>query len=408
MAGNINANLANALKILYPSTKLTVDMLSRFPFLAMLKKNTKFSGHYMHVPVTLNHGANASRTASTALALTNVSDVEAFAVTRGHDYAVAYIPREDWLASKDDRGAFLNTAKFQIDGQINALLKRLSRDIFRSGSGSIGQVGSVSGTSLTLASIPDARFFEIGMEIAASSADGTGSLRDSSSTATVTGVNRASGVITTDTGWSTDISGLVADDYLFEAGDHDSPTTGTAGIKGLSAWLSTSASPGALFGVTRTTDKVRLAGVASTISGSSLRSGLVDVAVELDVQTDASPDICIVHPNQFKKLAKELEGARDYREETKIGNFSFKGLNLVTPHGEVKVMGDAACQSNRGYMLTSGTWELASLGPAPHIVDDDGSQFDRASTADAFSVRIQHYSQLVCRDPGQNAVITIS
>lgn len=163
MSGNINSGLSAVLKQLYPKGEVANSIYSDFPFLAMVAKDPTAGGDVMKVPIRRNAGANASRTASTAFAKTNVSTNKAFLVTRGHDYSVAYILREDWKASlspKGNKGGFIDICKGEVDSQINELNRRLNRDLYRSGSGSIGRTSSVSGTSLTLTNASDARYFE--------------------------------------------------------------------------------------------------------------------------------------------------------------------------------------------------------------------------------------------------------
>ena len=81
---------------------------------------------------------------------------------------------------------------------------------------------------------------------------------------------------------------------------------------------------------------------------------------------------------------------------------------LRTNHGEVMIVPDRACPSNRIYGLDLKTWELASLGPLIDRVEDDGLPFIRQTTADNFEARWASYSQLVCRAPGRNVNIQVT
>lgn len=410
MSGNINANLEAVLKQLYPTGMPMTSVYKDFPFLSMLKKNTKFGGDVLKVPVRVSAGSNASRDATTAFGNSGVSNNKAFLVTRGHDYTQAYIPREDWKAAvvSGNKGAFLDVAKNEIDTQINEMSRRLSRDIYRSGSGKIGQVSSVSTDTVTLTNATDARYFEKGQVLVASTADGTGSLESGS--VTVSSVDRGAGTVTATANWSAGIATIAADMYLFVKGDYANPSTGTVSIRGLEAWTPTTAptSGDNHFSVDRSADSARLAGVRYTISGSgSLRSGLMDATTELDIQTGGRPDVAFMHPTHWINLAKELESDRIAPCTEQLGQFGFEALKLRTPNGIVKVFSDADCPTSRIHLLDSSVWELASLMSAPHIFNDDNT-YIRASLADAYEVRIGHYAQLVCRNPGANAIVTIS
>ena len=390
------------LKELYPDDVLKNLTYQNHPFFAMVPKMENFVGDAMVVPVTIGNPQGRSATFATALANKGNSTVKKFVITHAKDYMLCSVDNLTIITSQDKKGGFTDALKYENDNGIASLSHSLASSLFRNGGGSIGRVGAVSTTSLTLLDINDIVNFDVGMELTTSTTDGT-SGSAYTGTATVTDVDRNTGILTTDTNWATQISSIAVNDYIFVAGDFG------AKLKGLAAWLPmTAPSATSFFSLDRTTDSSRLAGVrvlATEVAGLPLAEKLLFGAVKL-AREGGSPDHCFVNYETFRDLEIELRTGVQY-SDVEVAGVGFSGINLRGPKGTIKVIPDQDCPSNRAYMLTMSTWKLCSAGPAVQILDRDG-RVSREASSDAYETRMAFYGNLACNAPGWNAVIDLT
>lgn len=398
----------------YYTARAVEDMVyANNPFLGLIRKNPNFVGDSMPVPI--QHGVPQGRSATISTANTNkyAGLYKRFLLTRVSDYALADIGREVILASKNDKGAFLRAATREINGAIKSVTRSLAVSMYRSSGGAIGQVGSISTTTLTLLDINDVTNFEVGMELKGDTVDGGGTVHSGS--ATVTAINRETGVLTTDSNWTAQISSLAANDYLFVEGDYDLK------LSGLLDWLPTTAptSGDSFFGVDRSVDPVRLAGVRYDASSSGnndpIEEAFTQAAYELGKQGDGVPTHCFVNFAKYADLEVALGNRARYEmvqaqstEGGPIADIGYKSIVVSGPAGPIQIIPDRNCPSAYGFMLDLSSWELASLEPAPHLFEEpDGLRVLRNSAADSYEVRAGYYAQLSCEAPGYNSVITL-
>lgn len=372
------------------------------PFLALAPKDTKFDGQ--NRVIALRYGTPQSRSASGSVVFgSNLAKPGAygkFTITRVSDYAVASITGETIKASENNSGALMRAVSEEIDGALHSLQRSLAIAMYRNSGGAIGQVGSVSGTVLTLSQVTDVTNFEVGMTLQASADDGTtGSLR--AGTATLVGIDRINGLLTASANWSS-ITGLSNNDYLFVQGDF--------GIKmsGLASWLPTSvASNDSFFGLNRSADVTRLAGVQYNGSGGPIEETLID-AVSLVSREGGTIDYVFMNNLDRASLIKSLGSKVMYnRVESNVAGISFKVVEIEGDKGTIKVIADQNCPRGTAYGLQLDTWTLNSLGEAPQILDLDGNKMLREVSADAYTIRMGYYGQLSCDAPGYNVRITL-
>ena len=295
----------------------------------------------------------------------------------------------------------MEAATVEIDGAIQSATRSLAISLYGSGSGSIGQVlAGFTGTSFTLKNIEDVTNFEVGMELAFSTADGGGSVKTGE--LTVNGINRDTGVITVDAGSGVDGgTGPATNDYIFVEGDYDSK------IKGLLAWIPSSA-PGAtaFFGVNRSVDVTRLGGIRFDGSALPIEEALIGAASRV-AREGGKPSHCFMSYSKFADLEKALGSKVQYVDLKANAEIGFRGILINGPRGPIKIIPDQNCPSSRAFMLQLDVWKLYSLGKCPKILDLDGMKFLRESSADAVEVRVGYYAQLGCRAPGYNANINL-
>lgn len=396
-------NFDAALKELYAGDALKNLTYQKHPFLSMVPKSERFFGDQMVIPVTYGNPQGRSATIGTAITNKGNSSLTKFVVTRVKDYSVASIDNETILASSSNEGAFIDALKYEVDNAANELSNSIAKGLFGNLGGALGQVGSVGGTVLTLKSIDDIVNFEVGMEIVSAETDGTsGSVQTGS--ATITRVDRSAGQLTTDSNWTTQMSALDADDYLFQQGDFGLK------ISGLAGWIpNTTPTATTFFGVNRALDPVRLGGLRVPSSGTN---GVTGLPIEEKIQTALSrlareggqPDTVLMNHADFLDLEISLGSKAVYDSVPSGGEVGWKSIKVHGPAGPCKVVADRFCPRNRIYCLQMNTWKLASIGPAVRMLDRDGKVL-RESTSDAYEVRLGSYLNLTCNAPGWNAVI---
>lgn len=405
-----------AMKEYYTKQRVENMVYAKNPFLGIVPKMTEFRGDAM--PIPLQYGTSQGRSATIGTAITNkyAGKYGRFQLTRVSDYSVADIDRELILASKTDKGAFVKAATKEINGAKRSLVRSLAVSMYRPAAGSIGQVATsgISTTSLTLANIDDVSNFELGQEIVAAAAESSGSLRDSGNSATITAINRSTGVLTTDSNWTSQISGITDDDYLYVDGDRN------AKVSGLLEWLPATAptSGDSHFGLDRSVDTVRLAGVRYDASSGGnndpIEEAFTQAAYEMSKQGNGVPTHCFVNFSKYADLEIALGNKARYEmvqaqsaDGSPIANVGYKSIVVQGPNGPIQVIPDQNCPSAYGFMLDMSSWELCSLEEAPHFVEDDGLMILRSASADSFEVRLAYYAQLACDAPGYNAIITL-
>lgn len=397
-----------ALKELYSGQVVENLVYKDNPFLAMIKKNTDFGGKYKPIPIITGVSQGRSATFSNAQGNQSAVQIESFLLTRVSDYSIATIDNQTMLASKTDKMAFLEGSKVLIDGAIRSITNSLASALFRSGTGSIGQIASIvtvgAGpftSTITLANPGDIVQFEVNMYIQASLTDGGTASTD---VGRIVSVNRSAGSFVMTTTLTPTVT-WAANSYIFVQGDLNLK------MKGLAAWLPTVAptSGDNFFGVDRSVDPVRLAGVRYDGSAQPIEEALID-ASSLLAREGGRPGVCITNYQSYSALEKSLGSKVQYIDlKESVTDIAFRGIQVNGAASSIRVFPDRSCQPNTGYLLDMSTWALESLGDAPQILKyGDGLEMLRVSNADAAEVRVGAYAQLRTNAPGWNANVKFS
>jgi hypothetical protein len=409
--GVLDTTALNAvLKTLYNQKKVNLLTYPDNPFYAMCPKRTDFVG--ANKVVAIRNGAPQGRGASFGVALANMSAsvYNKFTVTRVKDYAFGQVTTEAIRASKNDAGALVDGLKEEVDGAIYTCMRSLAINMFKNSGGARGVISSgstVGSPTITLATITDVTNFEVGMVLNLSSADGTSGAKRTG-TVTLTAVDRTLGTLTASGNWTAGIAAAATGDFIFQNGDIEATKSM---VSGLAAWVPTTAPTGGdnFFGLDRSTDPVRLAGVRYTGgTGGPIEEILVDTAA-LVVREGGKPGVAFLNPIDYGNFVKQLSTKVIYDraqsfDEPDIG---FKAVELMGPKGPIKVVADLNCPKGIGYMLQLDTWTLESLGPAPGIIEEDGMRILRDASTDSYIVRVGYYANMTCVAPGWNAYFAL-
>jgi hypothetical protein len=406
-----------ALKELYDDQKIANLVYKNNPFLAMVPKMEEFGGKYMPIPLIVNTSQGRSATFSSAQTNQTAATVESFALTRASNYSIAQIDNQTMLASKTDKMAFINGATVVIDGAIRALTNSLATQIFRDGSGTIGVVsGTSTPGNIVLTNSSDVVNFEVNMALEAYTSNVlcTGVTGSSSvSTVFVVSVNRTTGVVQVANlpgaaaGTGLSVWTATTGSTLNVVGDR----TASAGfaLKGLSAWIPVAAptSGDNFFGVDRSTDPTRLAGVRFNGSSQSIEEAVIDASL-LVAREGGTPDVCIMNFASYAALEKSLGAKAQYISFDGPAKLYYPGILINGAAGQIKVFPDRSCPAKTAFLLQMDTWKLYSLGPAPHIAKyADGLEMLRVYNSDAAELRVVSYANLGCNAPGFNAVVQL-
>ena len=395
-----------ALKELYDGQVVENLVYADNPFLAMVPKNTDFGGKYKPIPIISGVSQGRSSTFSNAQGNQSPVQIQSFLLTRLADYSIATIDNQTMLASRTDKMAFLEGAKVVVDGAIRSITNSLASALFRSGTGSIGQIsGSVSSGVITLSNVGDVVQFELNQVLQANSSDG-GTPR--AALGYVIAVNRSAGTVTVSAtglgGAAGSPSGWAGNDYLLVQGDNNLK------ISGLAAWLPFTA-PGSsdlFYGVNRSSDTWRLGGGRYDGSAQSIEEALID-ASSLLAREGGKPDVAVTNYQSYSALEKALGSKVQYIDAKGPADIAFRGIMVNGANSMIKVFPDRSCQVNTAYLLQMNSWCLESLGDAPQILRyGDGLEMLRVSNADAGEVRVGYYANLRTNAPGWNCNVKLS
>jgi len=421
------SNQVAALKELYTGDDYMKDLVyKKNPMLALMPKDESpsgFAGKY--IPVPLIYGTPQGRSAVFATAQSNQTppNLVSFFVYRVSNYQLVSITNELLEATKDNAGAFIDEAKLNMDTGFRNISNDLALDLYGAANGVRGSLvnAAISTGVITLDDAGSVVNFEVGMVLTAFSISGsTYTQSTGAALGYVIAVNRSAGTITvsatsggsagTPSNWSQSFP------YLSVQGDNPfgSLAVQTAFVKvsGLQAWLP-SISPSAaesFWGVDRSPDPTRLAGIRYNGSSQSIEEALID-ASSLVAREGGQPDICFMNFASYSALEKSLGAKVQYVDvKHEEADIAFAGIKIHAPYGQITVIPDRNCPGQRCFLLQMDTWKLRSLGRAPHILTYglEGLEGLRVGAADALEIRIGYYGNLICNAPGWNATVSLS
>lgn len=424
-----SSNQIAALKELYTDSKEYMKDLvyKENPFLALVPKDESpdgFAGKYIPVPLEYGNPQGRSHTFSNAQNQQTASSLVSFFVYVISDYQLVTITNLLMEQTKSNAGAFVDAAKLQIDGGFRNITNNIAHELFGSGTATRGisssastQAGvTVGGTVLPLTNAQQIVAFEVGMLLVASATDGGAPSTD---TVMVTAVDRANGIVygtasaaVLSANWAIGTGSA----YLTISGDLPASGATTTGsflaLSGLAAWLpkTTPSNSDSFWGVNRSSDPTRLAGLRYDASSMTIEEGMTN-ALAFVAREGGKPDLAVIDFASYAALVNALGAKVQYvqvnHDEVEV---AFEGITFQSAYGRVTVLADRSCPPQTCYLLTMSTWKLRSLGKVPHILTYgmEGLEGLRVGNADALEIRIGYYGNLICSAPGWNCVVTLS
>lgn len=403
------------LKQLYVGQRVPNLTYERRPFFGMIPKFEKFTGR--NYPIPLAYANPQGRSTVFATAQSNVTPVkyDDFLLTRVKDYSIALVDGETAEAAMDDKGSFLRAMTNEIDRAMASLADAIETFLFRSGTGSIGQISSgstVTSDTITLESIHDVTNFEPGMTLKAAATDG-GSVRTGSEV--LEGVNRSTGQLTaTSAQWDTVITAIAASDFLSVEGDGANGGSNVK-ISGLEAWIPATAptSGDSFFGVDRSDDS-RKHGQRHTGTSQTIEEAIID-GQSIASREGGRIDYGLYNHVQNRRLKKELGAKTEYQKNPakgsdgkEVASVSYRSVVLEGDTGPIQMTACNKCPADVIWLLEMKSWKLYSLGPATKFLALDNQKILRQAAADSYESRIGFRGNLGGDAPGFNCRVSVS
>lgn len=421
-----SSNQIAALKELYVDDKdyMKNIVYSKNPWLAMIPKNESpdgFAGKYIPVPLEYGNPQGRAHTFANAQNQQTASDVISYFVYAVQDYQLVTITNLLMEQTKSNAGAFVDEASRTMDNGFRNISNNMAFELFYGGTGSRGVIsaGAVAAlvVTITLTNSQNIVQFEVGMTLQNSLTDGgaallVGGLPDAIQ---LTSVNRGTGVIV-GTVVQGDGTTFTAGHYLQVLGDiglgGSTTIAGMLGLSGMAAWVP-AVDPGAtdnFWGVNRSADPTRLAGLRFNASAMSIAEGLTN-ALGFANREGASIDLIIIDFVSYTSLVNELGAKVQYvqleHDEVEV---AFEAIHFHSAYGKIPVLADRSCQPQTAWCVTTDTWKLRTLGKAPHILTYgmEGLEGLRVGNADALEIRIAYYGNVINSAPGYNMQVALS
>lgn len=382
------------LKTKYPDGRLPKAMYQSFPFTAMVQKREDFDGNNKVVALQTENPQGSSADFATALGSLAQGVYKNFLLTRVEHFGVARIKGQALKAAAGNTGALVQLWKNETDGISQTEMKMDEVYAFGNGSGALG-AATFSTVTATLSTTTDVVNFDLGMRLGGVS-DNTLSPTVRTGYQTITGIDRSAGTLTAATNWTVAITGLTNGDYLVRAGDNASAGTGVV-LTGLQQWFVGGSSPVALFGLTRSTDPVRLASQNYNASGVPMEDAVIEAESLVTIQGHMGNKVLWANPRDIAQLKKSLGGKVTYpraRMESTEAGIGFDALQYEGDNGTIKVLTSPFCPRTQAFLVEMEYISLDSLGPHVGMLDYDGPNFLRVANDDAYEVRFGGYKQL--------------
>lgn len=401
MAGLNSTTFDAARKIVYRQG-IEKAVLEKSPFVGMMEK-VQFPGKQKDLVVDVAH-AGASASFTVAQAQKSSSTKYAFNMTRASLYVQGSIDGEVEESSTSE-GAVASALKDLLEEKAQEFSHALSWSAWNGQGGAVGRINSSgpSTTTITLTNVSDHVNFNVGDEVQLSTTNTAASTPHSSgASATITAINRETGVLTTDSNWTSQIGSAAADDFIFKKG-----MVGACAA-GVLAWVSPDASPGSLFGVTRTIDRNRLAGIRYPAANMDPVSAIIMARAIGRENSKDDLDVLWVGCRRYADIELSIEGKSTpvkMTGKTSGGiEIGYEGIR----YGSLTIMEDPFCPNPYGLITKKkGVWKCGTTKSGlPHFQDNgsNGKLFPEPSE-DANQFRMRGYFQYECHRPVSNVLL---
>lgn len=382
-----------------------------------------------HIPMKFAYPPAISYTFSVAQnRAANVSSkVQAWELLSRPAYGFIQLDNESILRSEGKEAAFVELKSLEVNGVIENFSNRLHHYCYGDGTGVIAQVGnatqmpSFATSVLTLLNPEDCVKIAYGDELAIS-ATATGAYRAFGSNGHgwyVIGTNFDLGTVTVGTlagaavnlnDAADGIPAVANSDFIFHRGDGAGGNAVLSGYQQYIPSFGTAITSTLLYNVDRSQNVDFLAG--SRFDGTSL--GIEEAlirATNIVAKKGGKIEQFFINHKHYSDLVTALssKGIVNFLDirPNEMPNIGFEGVKIIGAKGEVDVIPDYACPSTLAAGMRLSEWWFGSVGDPVRVINSDGLEFLRLSTADGLEARFGSYSNMVPRNPRDNCNVTL-
>jgi hypothetical protein len=364
-----------------------------------------FVGSSFTYPMKFGNPQGVSNSFTHAQAQASASKGVQFVVTAKTKYGNVLVGGPDILKCADD-GAFADLVTLTTDDTISAHVGHLAFDLFRTSSAIRGKRASISTNTVQLATIDDARNFEIDQTVGASpNADGSS---PRTGTTTVTGVNLSLGQITLASAAA--IASFSDNDFLFNAGDPVGQGTSLGSWNGMEDCTPLAAPSATLFrNVDRTTYVERLAGTrlpTATSLNQTVEESIGQAAILVNAVGGFTSD-AVLNPINFWAVVRRGNARVEMQSAGGELKYGFERATISTPAGSLVLVSDPDCPIDRCRGFDRNSHYIRRNGELVHIINDDGNYNLRSTTADSIETRTRTLADYVQNNTRNHFVFQI-
>ena len=393
------------LKVRYPDGRLPLAVYKKFKYVATVKKREDFTGISRVIALQNENPQGSSADFPTAQGAVQQGTYNNFNVTRVEHFGVARIKGQALKAAQGDAGALTDLWKNECEGIERTEMQNLEIYAFGVGNGILSTIGSYTpgSATLTLARPEDSAKFALFMKIQAATGTATSyslTLTGGGSQAKITGIDRVNGILTFGGALDAMIPGIAAGQNLGRAGD-----LATAGIPsvivGIPGFIVGGTNPPPLYGLTRASDPVRLAGQAYTATSIPMEEATQEMSALVAQQGGTTPTRQWMHTRDFANLKKSLGTKVSYPKTTVggVAGVGFSGVQVEGDDGPITIMTSPFITRNQSFLVDQDSFTLDSLGPAPMLLDFDKAEMLRVAGDDAYETRLGYYAAHYTNNP---------
>lgn len=302
-------------------------------------------------------------------------------------------------------------------GIVNQAKNDFSSFVHGNGGGALGQILSTStlaSQTIQLTNTVDKRRLIKGMNLWASTTDGTTGT-PLTGNATITSIaTSAAGVVSvtiSQSSWAAAFPGLTTSSFLFRAGAFG---TGTVFL-GMDAWCplwDSTSLPSAFLGVTRANAPEQLAGISLTLTNKTPRQRIILAAqAQADTGQAGGNLAYVMNTTPWTDLLFELTSANMLQMTKSSGDkitrvsqgAEYDSIQIIGAGGPITIIADPWAPLKVERLIDLDTWQMASCGNWFHWDDEatpDGPMLE--DQADSREIRAVGDQQLICKNPWAN------
>lgn len=368
------------------------------PLVAKMPKDEGFMGESQEIPLihALPQGMAA---VSLAQAVTSTGNLKTkkFSLTMGTYIAHIAFGDKVLKASRGNEGAFMKNRVAETDALYKSVGQQLATHVYGNGGGSIGRIatGGITGNVFTLENKSDVINFNEGQYLVFSADDGSDSAHTVRAGSTyVTAVDRSTGEVTVANFGS--ITGETVGDYVFRAGDFVGNTSGIELFHGLRSFCWHNNAPPPLYGMVRTSDKIRLAGStldSDDYDGLAMEDRIMKLGTVMTGRYGVSKITDgYLNPEDWGELQSALRSQGYHPSEDTSTRFGFTKIEAVLGGQMVNLYADPYCPRGTFFAMNMEYWKFHSMGKLVQNANEDGLDILRAASTLDYELRLVSYS----------------